>query len=215
MESREPFPSGDAGGPEDDEAYEAQLTALARVITHVGPDVLGVQEVGDPHALADLAERIEGEWHTEVSEYSDTRGIRVGFMSRLDLDDVEHVLDFPEALVPIQVDDQGTAASRMGRGALRVRLSDGGHEVDLLPCHTKSKLLTFPGGRFSLHDEAERARFGAYALYRRSAEAVTLRDYVDRLLDGRGQRARPRASRRSQRRAAGRDHPDSAWPAGL
>lgn len=136
-------------------------------------------------------------------------------MSRLDLDDVEHVLDFPEALVPIQVDDQGTAASRMGRGALRVRLSDGGHEVDLLPCHTKSKLLTFPGGRFSLHDEAERARFGAYALYRRSAEAVTLRDYVDRLLDGRGQRARPRASRRSQRRAAGRDHPDPAWPAGL
>jgi len=34
----------------------------------------------------------------------------------------------------------------------------------------KSKLLTFPGGRFSTNDEGERARYGAYALFRRAAE---------------------------------------------
>ena len=38
-------------------------------------------------------------------------------------------------------------------------------------CHLKSKLLTFPGGRFQPRDEGERARYGAYALYRRAAEA--------------------------------------------
>jgi len=35
--------------------------------------------------------------------------------------------------------------------------------------------LTFPGGRFSTSNEGERARFGAYALNRRAAEAVTVR----------------------------------------
>jgi endonuclease/exonuclease/phosphatase family metal-dependent hydrolase len=50
----------------------------------------------------------------------------------------------------------------------------------------KSKLLTFPGGRFSPRDEGERARFAAYALYRRAAEAVSVRRYADELLDGRG-----------------------------
>jgi len=31
-------------------------------------------------------------------------------------------------------------------------------------------------GAFSTRDEALRARYGAYALYRRAAEAVTVRD---------------------------------------
>jgi hypothetical protein len=54
-------------------------------------------------------------------------------------------------------------------------------------CHLKSKLLSFPGGRFQPHDdEGERARFAAYALDRRAAEAVTVRAYADRLLDGHG-----------------------------
>jgi predicted extracellular nuclease len=47
--------------------------------------------------------------------------------------------------------------------------------------------LTFPGGRFSTTDEAERARFGAYALYRRAAEAVTVRGVATDLLAGDGQ----------------------------
>ncbi len=62
----------------------------------------------------------------------------------------------------------------VGRGALRVRVSAERRAVDLVNCHLKSKLLTFPGRRFGPRYEGERARFGAYALYRRTAD--TCRD---------------------------------------
>ena len=55
--------------------------------------------------------------------------------------------------------------------------------------HFKSKLLTFPGVRFSPHDEAERGRFAAYALYGRSAEATTVRAAATALLTSHPQRA--------------------------
>lgn len=67
-----------------------------------------------------------------------------------------------------------------------MRLASG-TDVDLVSCHLKSKLLTFPGGRFSTSDEGERARFGAYALYRRAAEAATVRAHATVLLGGAGQ----------------------------
>jgi hypothetical protein len=54
----------------------------------------------------------------------------------------------------------------------------------LVTCHLKSKLLTFPNGAFSTRDEALRARYGAYALYRRAAEAVTVRDTRDQAPGG-------------------------------
>lgn len=73
----------------------------------------------------------------------------------------------------------------MGRGALRVRVRSGDRDVDLVNCHLKSKLLSFPKG-FSPDDEGQRARYAAYALYRRAAEAVTVRAYADQLLDARG-----------------------------
>ncbi len=76
--------------------------------------------------------------------------------------------------------------AQIGRGVLRARVSAEGRAVDLVTCHMKSKLLTFPDRRFGPRDEGERARFGAYALYRRSAEAVTVRGYADELLDGEG-----------------------------
>jgi endonuclease/exonuclease/phosphatase family metal-dependent hydrolase len=53
--------------------------------------------------------------------------------------------------------------------------------------HLKSKLLTYPGGRFQPRGEDERARFGAYALYKRTAEATTLRAHVTELLADAGQ----------------------------
>jgi predicted extracellular nuclease len=59
-----------------------------------------------------------------------------------------------------------------------VTVQTGGGPVRLVTAHLKSKLLTFPGGRFQPHDEDERARFAASALYRRTAEAATLRATV-------------------------------------
>jgi hypothetical protein len=91
-------------------------------------------------------------------------------------------------LAPVQVDDEGNTMAEMGRGALPVRVQIGGRDGDLVSCHPKSKLLTFPGGRHSPRDEGERARFAGYALYRRAAEAVTLRAFADELLDGQGRK---------------------------
>lgn len=58
--------------------------------------------------------------------------------------------------------------------------------LDLVTAHLKSKLISYPGGRFQPRDESERARFAAYALYRRAAEAAAVRGYADSLIDGHG-----------------------------
>jgi endonuclease/exonuclease/phosphatase family metal-dependent hydrolase len=173
-------------GPSDRAAYDAKLDELARVIGEIAPDVLAVQEIGDPEALRDLAERLTGHWLTETSAIPDRRGIRVAFLARLPFEEVEQIHDFPTGLAPVQIDDDGNTMSTMGRGALRARVRVASRDIDLVTCHLKSKLLTFPGGRFAPRDEGERARFGAYALYRRTAEAVSVRAYADQLLEGDG-----------------------------
>jgi endonuclease/exonuclease/phosphatase family metal-dependent hydrolase len=168
------------------DTYSAKLDAMAATITEMAPDVLAVQEVGDPEALSDLGERVGGAWH-QYTANPDGRGIRVGFLSRTHLTDVVQVAAFPSGLRPVQVDDTATSIQAMGRPALSARVVlDDGTGVDLVSCHLKSKLLTFPGGRFSTTDEDERARFGAYALYRRTSEAVTVRAHSSALLSGLG-----------------------------
>jgi hypothetical protein len=118
------FHPGTDFGPSDEPAYEAKLTALAGVIDRRTPDVLAVQEVGDPEALADLADRLDGDWETETSTVFDAHHpIRVGVLSRLPLSDVEQPSQFPELLAPVQVDDDGNTIDAMGRGALRVRVA--------------------------------------------------------------------------------------------
>ena len=181
------FRPGADAGPPDQDAYDAKLDAVAALIGDIAPDVLAVQEVGQPEALGDLTDRLDGDWQVALSEFPDDRGIRVGVLSRLEFDRVDHVRGFPNGLAAIQLDDDGTTSADMGRGALHVRVTTDGRPVDLVTCHLKSKLLTFPGGRFNPRDEAERARFGAYALYRRAAEAVTVRALANELLDSKGQ----------------------------
>ncbi|ARX82737.1 MULTISPECIES: endonuclease/exonuclease/phosphatase family protein [Streptomyces] len=173
-------------GPRDKAAYEAKLSALAETVRALRPSLLGVQEVGDPAALADLAGMLDGHWRTAVSEHADSRGIRVGFLSRLDLEVLADVETFPAKLRPVQGDDAGTPVATTGRGLFAVRIVTRALTVDAAVCHLKSKLLTYPGGRFQPRDEGERARVGAYALYRRTAEAATLRALADRLLGGAG-----------------------------
>src|SRR5687768_1748972 len=74
------FRPGQDGGPSSQATYDAKLSALAATIADAAPDVLAVQEVGDPAALADLAGRLDGRWHRAVAE-PDRRGIRVGYLS--------------------------------------------------------------------------------------------------------------------------------------
>jgi endonuclease/exonuclease/phosphatase family metal-dependent hydrolase len=180
------FRPGTEYGPTSQEVYEEKLAALAKVIGEIRPDVLAVQEVGSSDAVGDLVDRLDGEWHVALSRFPDRREIRVGFVSRLGFDDVDDAREFPAPLEPVQVDDNGATIAATNRGVLRVRVTGDGRAVDLVTCHLKSKLLTFPGERFTPRDEGERARYGAYALYQRAAEAVTVRSVADRLLDGRG-----------------------------
>ncbi len=167
-------------------AYDAKLDSLAHTITSLAPDVLAVQEVGDPAALEDLAGRLDGTWHTALAD-PDGRGIRVGLLSRAALTDIRQIRDFPAGLSPVQVDDDGATIEQMGRPALRARFRRDGRSIDIVSAHLKSKLLTYPGGRFTPRDEGERARYAVYALNRRAAEAASVRAGADALLAGQGQ----------------------------
>ncbi|MGW6644104.1 endonuclease/exonuclease/phosphatase family protein [Streptomyces iakyrus] len=174
-------------GPPDEAGYEAKLAALAAVITELDPALLGVQEVGDPEALKDLAGLLDDDWHVAVSEHPDSRGIRVGFLSRTPLTVVADTRAFPAELRPVQADDAGLTAGQAGRGVLAVEIDGWDGPLRVTVCHLKSKLLSYPDGRFQPRDEGERARYGAYALYRRAAEATALRALADELLAGDGQ----------------------------
>ena len=184
-----PTTTGEAGRPSP-EVYEAKLRTLTGVVQQLAPDVLALQEVGDESALDDLRDSLEAAtsagWLSRCSREHDGRGIRVAFLTPLDVLETDDVNDLPPRLAPVQVDDAGRTAARMGRGALRVRVRGERGPVDVVTAHLKSKLLSYPGGRFSPRDEGERARAGAYALFRRAAEAAALRVAVDDVLRGRG-----------------------------
>ncbi|MFJ9782614.1 endonuclease/exonuclease/phosphatase family protein [Amycolatopsis sp. NPDC101161] len=169
-------PGGD--GPRTPADYDAKIEALRATITGINPDVLAVQEVGDPEALTDLAKALDGNLRPTLSQLHDARGIRVGFLSRHPLTVVDDTITLPDDLAPIQVADLPTELSyQLGRSALTVTVEPAaGVVLTLITCHLKSKLLTVPGGRFGTDDEDERARYGAYALYRRTAEAVAVRE---------------------------------------
>ena len=171
--------------PKTEEEYQVKLDALASAITRMDPDVLAVQEVGDPVALGELADRVGGTWHIETAapETGTDHSIRVGVLSRLPLTTLDPVAAFPDKLRAIQQGDKPTEnTTAMGRPALHVRVRIQDTDIDLITAHFKSKLLTFPNGRFNPLDEGERARFGAYTLYRRGAEAVTVRAAATDLL---------------------------------
>jgi endonuclease/exonuclease/phosphatase family metal-dependent hydrolase len=175
-------PGGD--GPPNQDAYGTKLKALGNTIVDVAPNVLAVQEIGQPDTLDELAAVLGGDWHIAVSRYPDSRQIRVGFLSRHPLSNVRNAVAFPARLEPVQVGDAPTALSRrMGRGALVVTVEPtAGFIVTRITCHLKSKLLSFPGDRFNTDDEDERARYATYALHRRAAEAATVRSLATKQL---------------------------------
>lgn len=187
------LPDGGDGAPETEAEYEAKVEALASVITALDPVLLGVQEVKHEEALDDLVRAVGGEWHTALSRHRDGRGIRVGFISRTPMRVLRDTRVFAKKLRPVQSDDgvqPGEHDRETSRGFLAVEVDTEDGPLRVAVAHLKSKLLTYPGNggkkRFHPHDEAERARFGAYALYRRAAEAATLRGLADSLLEDDG-----------------------------
>ena len=171
--------------PADQAAYDAKVAALATVITAAAPDLLALQEVGDEESFQTLQGQLGGGWSGALSTHFETpHTIRVGWLSPGALSDLEEVIDLPAALSPVKVDDDGTTITQLGRGALAVTYTTAAGPVRALTTHLKSKLLTFPGHRFDTTDEAERARYGVYALDRRAAEAAAVRDWATTALGG-------------------------------
>lgn len=114
-------------------------------------------------------------------------GFGWSFLSKLPIASSEDIVDFPaEGLTSVPgLDDDGNLidVTRLGRGALRIAVNLSSQmKVNLITTHLKSKLLTFPGGRFSTNDENERARIAGIALLKRTAEAVALRVKANELL---------------------------------
>lgn len=169
--------------------YSDKLGLLAEVIKFHSPDVVALQELGGGDALGDLLRRTGADYRFRRIGREDGRGIQVGFLSRVAFDEFEHVVDVPAGAQPTLGSDgaEATTVERMGRGALRVRLTKDESTVDVITAHLKSKLLTFSGPRgrtrFDTDDETERVRAAQLALLRRAAEAATLRRRANELLE--------------------------------
>ena len=176
----------------DHQRYQRKLTLLGDVITRLAPDIVALQEVGGEESLQDLQHVLAGTYpHRTVSAFPGGRGIRVAFLSKHSVDEKTDIVDFPAGpaldIHDLTATGGSTPLTRMGRGALGIRVTKNELTVNVITAHLKSKLLTFPrqgGSSFTPRDENERAQAGGIALMRRMAEAVTLRIHVNSLLEG-------------------------------
>ena len=177
---------------QDQQRFQRKLTLLANVISRLDPDVVALQEIGGEEPLHELQQALDGGYpHRAVSAFPDRRGIRVAFLSKHPVDEQADTVDFPPGpaldIHGISATGESTNINRMGRGALRIRVTKDGLTVDLINAHLKSKLLTFPRpgeGSFTPRDEEERAQVAGIALIQRAAEAVTLRIRTNGILKG-------------------------------
>jgi endonuclease/exonuclease/phosphatase family metal-dependent hydrolase len=181
------FRPGTEFGPESQDIYDAKLAYLAQKISiDIDADVIALQEIGSPEAFADLRNAVATSHpHGSLSTHPDGRGIRVGFISKLPISNVEEYSDFPPQGLNGIPNGGGGTLTQLGRGALKVAVTLTDNTiVNLVTVHLKSKLITYPGGRFSPQNEEERAFFTGLALVRRTAEAVAVRIEANRLTLG-------------------------------
>ena len=152
---------GDGDGPAGPNLYRAELAYLAGELRALGADVVALQEIGSAEALSDLQAEAAEYPHALASAHPDPRGIRVAFLSRLEPAWTGELSPFPaQALLRLRAETEGAGIdlTRMGRGALAIEVRKGQERIRLVTAHLKSKLVTYPGGRFAPLDEHERAR---------------------------------------------------------
>jgi endonuclease/exonuclease/phosphatase family metal-dependent hydrolase len=175
--------------------YDEKLAYLAHIIAEVvKPDVVALQEIGgagadDTKSFDDLQSKLLPDYRFgALSGNPDQRGIRVGFLSKVPILEQHNLSDFASgelSWVPNWYPRPPIV--RMGRGALRIQVhTQSGVPVRLITLHLKSKLVSYPTSsewpRFNPRDEDERARGTGLALLRRTAEAVTVRTYLNDLM---------------------------------
>jgi endonuclease/exonuclease/phosphatase family metal-dependent hydrolase len=173
-----------------EEEYTAKLEYLAQTILTIRPDVLALQEIGssessDKRPLDDLQSNLNNQYpHKALSSYPDPRGIRVGFLSRFPIVDRDEFVAFaPGELVVVPNWYPNPPSTRMGRGVLKIEVEPiADVRIRLVTVHLKSKLITYPGGRFAPKSEDERAIGAGLGLLRRAAEAVAVRSYLNDLM---------------------------------
>jgi endonuclease/exonuclease/phosphatase family metal-dependent hydrolase len=167
-----------AGAPQpDQQRFQQKPVLLASLIHRFDPDAVALQEIGGEEPLRDLQQALGGSHpYRDISSFPDHRGIRVVFLMKQCVG-TDRDCGFPARSCPA---DGSVPLTRMGRGALCVRLTKNRLTVDVITAHLKSKLLTFPrpggGSSISPRDEDERAQVAGIALMRRMAEAVTKAD---------------------------------------
>jgi hypothetical protein len=90
----------------------------------------------------------------------------------------------PKGATVRDLDAEGrvVTVAALPRPPQRVTVKHGGTEIDIIAVHLKSKLLSFPGGLFSTTNETLRTTVGLFAVDRRAAEAMTVRQAVNGLL---------------------------------
>jgi endonuclease/exonuclease/phosphatase family metal-dependent hydrolase len=180
------FLPGAPSGPESEEVWQRKLTTLATTISAIAPDVLALQEIGSPEAFDQLQVRVAADYpHGRLSSAPDSRGIRVGFLSKYPLQDAVDYVYFPAGALDEVPGPTGAPLTRLGRGALKVTVRPAADlPVNLVTTHLKSKLVTYANGRRWPRDESERARGSGLALLTRTAEAVALRISLNELMIG-------------------------------
>jgi endonuclease/exonuclease/phosphatase family metal-dependent hydrolase len=149
--------------------------------------VLALQEIGggQAHPLDDLQARLNGLYPFKaLSSHPDQRGIRVGFLSHFAIVAQTEFVNFALgelAAVPTWYPNPPT--THLGRGVLKIEVEPvGGIKIQLITVHLKSKLITYPGGRFAPKSEDERVTGAGLGLLRRTAEAAAVRDYLNTIM---------------------------------
>jgi endonuclease/exonuclease/phosphatase family metal-dependent hydrolase len=186
-------------GPDDLATFQHKLASLGALIDQERPHVLALQEVGPDGVLAQLQSALSHQMPHAAEGQPDRRGIRVAFLSTEPFEATRHLRPFPGQVRPVQTrdpvfDDADTPqdeslTGQMGRGGLEVTVSIGGRTVTVITAHFKSKLISYArkrgvvgGNQFAPNDEGERYRYTAYGLFRRTGEALTIRQRLNEIL---------------------------------
>src|SRR5262249_2964037 len=82
--------------PGDEAAYQNKVAQLAAVIAAANPDLVGLEEVGDPESFEALRAALGAGWNGVLStHFQPSHAIRVGWLSRRVMSDIEEVVDLP------------------------------------------------------------------------------------------------------------------------
>jgi endonuclease/exonuclease/phosphatase family metal-dependent hydrolase len=189
----------DSDGPDNQAIFQEKLNSLASVIDQERPHILALQEVGPNGALHQLQGTLTHPMSHAIEGQPDDRGIHVAFLSTEQFQSTRHLRPFPNLIRPIQAKDpifdnpntpeDESLTSMMSRGGLEVSVSIDAILVTIVTAHFKSKLISYArqggvvgGSQFQPNDEGERYRYSAYGLYKRTGDAMTIRERLNEIL---------------------------------